>query len=219
LHEYWQRQTQVENAYIEQWRAERIAKQRRDMDRWRTSICTIAMHTKKQLNDLREREARLLERMRLRDIKDTKRALENKMMLDVMQIDSRKWPTLADINTKVNENVVLPQTILNYGEYQQKLQNLAFYAEQGDHEAMQKLLDKEEVMEKKNVFLQPIFRDIKSAIRFMTHTDEYKLIKEYLDHRTTLLNQYAGDFADSLRCQEGLHLLQQEYAKLLKRQR
>ncbi len=51
------------------------------------------------------------------------------MMLDVMQIDSRKWPTLADLNTKVNENVVLPQTILNYGEYQKKLQNLAFYAE------------------------------------------------------------------------------------------
>jgi hypothetical protein len=52
---------------------------------------------------------------------------------------------------------------------------------------MQKLLDKEEVMEKKNVFLQPIFRDIKSAIRFMTNTEEYKLIKEYLDHRNTLL--------------------------------
>lgn len=67
--------------------------------------------------------------MRFRDISDTKKALENKMMLDVMQIDSRKWPTLADLNTKVNENVVLPQTILNYGEYQKKLQNLAFYAE------------------------------------------------------------------------------------------
>jgi hypothetical protein len=66
--------------------------------------------------------------------------------------------------------VVLPQTILNYGEYQNKLQNLAFYAEQGDHESMQKLLDKEEVIEQKNAILQPLFRDIKSAIKFMTYT-------------------------------------------------
>jgi hypothetical protein len=52
---------------------------------------------------------------------------------------------------------------------------------------MQKLLDKEDVMEKKNVLLQPIFRDLKSAIRHMTYTDEFKIIKEYLDNRTTIL--------------------------------
>ena len=121
LQEYWQRQTQVENAYLERFKAERIEKQKRDMDRWRTAICKIAMHTKKQIDSLNHKEARLLERMRIRDITDTKKAIENKMMLDVMQIDSRKWPTLADLNTKVDENVVLPSTILNYGEYQKKL--------------------------------------------------------------------------------------------------
>lgn len=121
LQEYWQRQTQVENAYLERYKSERIEKQKRDMDRWRTAICKIAMHTKKQIDSLTQKEARLLERMRIRDIKDTKKAIENKMMLDVMQIDSRKWPTLADLNTKVDENVVLPSTILNYGEYQKKL--------------------------------------------------------------------------------------------------
>jgi hypothetical protein len=47
LQEYWQRQTQVENAYLERYKSERIEKQKRDMDRWRTAICKIAMHTKK----------------------------------------------------------------------------------------------------------------------------------------------------------------------------
>jgi hypothetical protein len=121
LQEYWQRQTQVENAYLERYKSERIEKQKRDMDRWRTAICKIAMHTKKQIDSLNQKESRLLERMRIRDINDTKKAIENKMMLDVMQIDSRKWPTLSDLNTKVDENVVLPSTILNYGEYQKKL--------------------------------------------------------------------------------------------------
>ena len=187
IKEYWERQTQIENAYLEKWQGERVEKQRRDLDKWRTAICNIAMHTKKQIGDLKRKEVQVLHKMRVKDLKDTKKAMDNRLMLDVMEVDSRKWPTLADLNTKVDENVVLPQTILNYGEYQNKLQNLAFYAEQGDHESMQKLLDKEEVMEKKNVLLQPLFRDLKSAIRHMTYTDEYKLIKEYLDNRTILL--------------------------------
>ena len=66
---------------------------------------------------MQSKESKLLQKMKVKDLLDTKKKMENKMMLDVMQIDSTKWPTLADLNTKVNENVVLPQTILNYGEY------------------------------------------------------------------------------------------------------
>lgn len=82
-----------------------------------------------------------------------KRSMQNKIMLDVMQIDSRRWPTLLDLNNNINGNVILPQTVLNYEEYQQKIQHLAFYAEQGDHESMQKLLNNEEIIEKKNLQL------------------------------------------------------------------
>ena len=121
LKEYWERQTQVENAYLDKFREDRMAKQKRDLDRWRTAICKISMHTKKQITDLQSKESKLLQKMKVKDLLDTKKKMENKMMLDVMQIDSTKWPTLADLNTKVNENVVLPQTILNYGEYQKKL--------------------------------------------------------------------------------------------------
>jgi hypothetical protein len=70
-----------------------------------------------------------MENMKRYDIKNTKKVMENKMMLDTMKIDSRRWPTLADINQKIDDNVILPQTILNYGEYYNKLQNLAFFAE------------------------------------------------------------------------------------------
>ena len=79
------------------------------------------MHAKRQMNELASREQKLLERMRLKDLRQAKLNMDNRLMLDVMQVDSRKWPTLADLNEKVNDNVVLPQTILNYGEYQQKL--------------------------------------------------------------------------------------------------
>jgi len=212
LKDYWEMQTQVENAYLDKWRLEKTAKQRRDLDRWRTAICNVSMHTKNQLATLARQEREQMERVKQHDLKRMKRAVETKMMLEAMELDSKRWPTLAELNQKVNENVVLPQTILNYAEYYGKLQNLAFYAEQGDHEAMQKLLDKEDVMEKKNLLLQPLFRDLKSQIRHMSHTEEFKLLKEYVDARHAVLQNFP---ADSAKGQQGLALLQAEYAKLL----
>jgi hypothetical protein len=55
---------------------------------------------------------------------------------------------------------------------------------------MQKLLDKEEVIEKKNLFLQPLFRDLKSIIRHMTYTDEYRVLKEYVSNRNIIFANY-----------------------------
>ncbi len=46
--------------------------------------------------------------MTKKDLYDTKKAMERRIMLNVMQIESRKWPTLFDLNQKVDENVVLP---------------------------------------------------------------------------------------------------------------
>jgi predicted nuclease with TOPRIM domain len=73
-------------------------------------------------------------------------------------------------------------------------------------------------MEKKNALLQPIFRDLKSAIRFMTFTDEYKAIKDFLDNRTLLLQEFGGQ-SDSAACKEALGLLEREYARLIAKQR
>jgi len=82
--EFWERQTQVENAYLERFQTERAAKQRRDLDKWRTAICNISMHTKKQIKDLQSKESAMLEKMRHLDLKKTKKAMDNKLMLDVM---------------------------------------------------------------------------------------------------------------------------------------
>ena len=62
-----------------------------------------------------------MRKMREADIEDGKRRLENRYKLDAMQIDSRRWPKLSDLDNTVSTNVMLPQTILNFGEYQLKL--------------------------------------------------------------------------------------------------
>jgi uncharacterized protein YjbK len=51
------------------------------------------------------------------------------------------------------------------------------YAEQGDHKAMQGVLDNQTAIEKKNLLLQPLFRDIKSQISHMSKSVK-SLLKE-----------------------------------------
>ena len=142
--------------------------------------------------------------------------MENRYMLDALTIESRRWPKLGELDKTISTNIILPQTILNYGEYQNKLQRLAFYAEQGDNEAMQSILDKEEFITKKNNLLQPIYRDLKSAISSMTFTPEYKLMREYIRNRALILNALPEN---SEKAQKGLSELKLNYAKLLKNQK
>lgn len=97
-----------------------------------------------------------------------------------------------------------------------KLQRLAFFAEQGDNEAMQRILDKEEVIQKKNTFLQPLYRDLKSTIKHMTYTEEYKTLREYIRNRTLILNALPEG---SQKAKEGLDALRNEYARLLQNQK
>ena len=126
-------------------------KQRNDMDRWRTSICTIAKNTKDHLDHLKKKETRTLENMRMADIKNLRKQINDKMMLRGLEMEANKnWATMANLNSKIEADVVIPQTILNYTEYHQKLQRLAMFAEMGDTESMQNVLDNQLVFEKKN---------------------------------------------------------------------
>ena len=54
--EYWERQTEIENEWIEDYRERRKDKEERDLRRFRTSIVKIAMHTHNHVEDLKQRE-------------------------------------------------------------------------------------------------------------------------------------------------------------------
>ena len=79
---YWDLQTQIENKHIDDFRTERMRKERDDMHRHRTSICTISGVTKEKLNYLSKREDRLMETMRVTDIRRSREKMDKKIMLD-----------------------------------------------------------------------------------------------------------------------------------------
>jgi len=99
------------------------------MDRWRSHICTTSLSTKNKIKYLEKKAEKTLENMRMQDIKNTRMKLENRNLLEAMERETKRWPSLDNLDKTVTENFILPHTILNFGEYQKKLQQLAMYAE------------------------------------------------------------------------------------------
>jgi hypothetical protein len=81
---------------------------------------------------------------------------------------------------------------------------------------MQKILDKDDSIAKKNSFLQPLYRDLKTTIKHMSFSEEYKLMRQYIRNRALILNALPEG---SSKANEGLSALQSQYALLLRNQR
>ena len=78
----------------------------------------MAKNAQDHIKYLEKREERTLENMKMKDIKNMRKSLQNKMMLDTMDMDAEKnWPTMANLHDKIDADVVIPQTILNYKDY------------------------------------------------------------------------------------------------------
>ena len=93
----------------------------------------MAKNAQDHIKHLEKKEAKTLENMRMKDIKNMRKSIGNKMMLDNMDMDAEKnWPTMANLQDKIDADVIIPQNVLNYQEYQNKLQRLAMFAEMGN---------------------------------------------------------------------------------------
>lgn len=61
-----------------------------------------------------------------------------------------------------------------------------------------------------------MYRDLKSFIRHMTYTNEFKLMREYISNRNKILEALPKD---STKAKDALEQLKIHYAKLVKNQR
>jgi hypothetical protein len=120
---------------------------KRDLDRERTSIIKIAKHTKNQIDHLKSRAIRQAEIDKWKAIQDMQKLRERQMYLQAIQID--------------HSPPAPPPAILDYGLYYQRLQNIAFLSVHGRYEEVEKALKNQEVVDEKNVYLKPIYRNLR----------------------------------------------------------
>ena len=71
--------------------------------------------------------------MRLKDIENMRRNISNQIKLDALEMEQEKrWPKLGNLDNTIDLDYIFPQHVLNFTEYQQKLQKLALLADTGD---------------------------------------------------------------------------------------
>lgn len=215
LEEFWDTQTQGENLWIHDYKRDTHNQNLINLNNQRTKIARSAWNTRKQMDYLEKRKSNVLEKMRLHDIKLMSRDTTKRLMLDSMELYSKRdWPTLATLDMNIDTSKIIPQTIMRNQEYHDKLQRLAMYADMGDYKKMQEVLDNKQIMTRKNVMLQPLYRDLKSQIRFMSYTPEFQLIQEYLQSRKLLAEQMQSK--GKTESDAALNKLQTHYADLLR---
>ena len=164
---------------------------------------------------LDRKEKKLLKTMQLKDIANITKNISNSIMLDALELEQEKrWPKLGNLDKKIDLDLIFPQNVLNFSEYQAKIQKLALLAEAGDTDGMQALLDNKSIIDKKNKLLQPIFRDVKSQIKHMTHTPEFELMREYLSMREQIVTSGEGA-GDNTATARKLNKLRAYYGVLL----
>lgn len=138
---------------------------RRRLTRERNSIIKVAMHTKNMMHNLIKKDIENKEKQKWHNIEDMKKLRERQMYLNALQID--------------HSAPVPPPTIIDHGQYYERLQNLAFLSQQGLYEEVEKSLNNKEVVDEKNHYLQPLYRTLRHCIRFITKTEEASLITKY----------------------------------------
>ena len=69
----------------------------------------MAKNAQDHVKYLEKKEERTLEKMRMTDIKNMRKSINNKMMLDSMDMDAEKnWPTMANLQDKIDADVIIP---------------------------------------------------------------------------------------------------------------
>ena len=72
-----------------------------------------------------------------------------------------------------------PPTVLDHGLYYERLQNLAFLSMHGKYKEVENVLNNKEIVDEKNIYLQPLFRQLKAWIRYISKTEEAEITKKF----------------------------------------
>jgi len=110
-------QIKAEEKWMKDYAAEQGEKWIRDMDKWRTSVCRIAMHTKRTIDYMMERDRRLAHTHKLANARRAQESFERRLMLDAMEMESKYWPADAKDTEEALKKASFPASFIDDEEY------------------------------------------------------------------------------------------------------
>jgi len=178
--------TKAEEKWLEEYTKDQEEKWVRDMDKWRTSVCKIAMHTKRHLDFLKQKDEKSQEMTKLLSAEHAQKSYEKRLMLDAMELESSQW-VKAKNEEEMLSQAIFPEAILDKGNYADYTRNVADMMDAGKFEELTEYLNTRDDLDLKNQFLQPLYRNIKVLVRDLTYTEEAKLFLDYTKLRDKII--------------------------------
>lgn len=107
----------AEENWMKDYTEEQNQKWIREMDKWRTSVCRIAMHTKRTIDYMQNRDKHLRHVHKVMGAKRAQESFERRLMLDAMEIESKYWPS-NDTPAEILEKGSFPASFIENEEYE-----------------------------------------------------------------------------------------------------
>jgi len=179
IKEYWARQTQVENEYIEKWNKMQEEKAKRDAIELRATVVRISAGTQHTINEKKKNEEKRMANLQKHLLNEELKRNNRAQILKMLNFDSKTWFTLDNIEQKMVDKVLIPENVYNETSYYHNLQELAILYETADFKGMEQVLNDSLHVRSKNAKLGPLYTELVSVIKDITFDEAAQYIEDY----------------------------------------
>jgi hypothetical protein len=185
--EFWEIQTEVENEWLTSYNKALMKKYYRRQTKHRDSVIKISQRTQELID---ERAEKIKQKENLRksiESENWKDVLRKKELMDILNIESKKWITLDNYKERVTETLIIPEN-LDHSSYYTHLRDLSVIA------GLEKIVPSAEDFNNrdetnaKNSLLVPAFSDVRSYIKRISYSPLQPLVEDYHASKSRLYN-------------------------------
>jgi hypothetical protein len=205
ISEYWERQTKVENEYIEKWNKLQQEKHHRDQMNLRASVVRVAAGTAHHIKERTENEAKKISNIHKYELDQEAKKANRMKILQMLNFDSKTWYTQENIEQKMVSEVLIPDFVYDQTAYYLHLQELAILSERADFQGMEGAMNEAEFIRQKNTKILPLYSELVSLIKQITYDQEaqyledYSYLKDVIENDKELTSQYKEEKVNKLK--------------------
>jgi len=212
ISEYWERQTKVENEYIEKWNKLQQQKGARDLMNLRASVVKVAAGTQNHIKERTQNEAKKIANIQKYELDQAARKANRMKMLQMLNFDSKTWYTAENIEQKMVSEVLIPDFVYDQTAYYLQLQELAILYERADYQGMEGAMNEAEFIREKNTKILPLYSELVSLIKKITYDQEAQYLEDYSYLKDVVENNEELTIAGK---EEKINKLQSSYKQLI----
>ncbi|KRX02102.1 hypothetical protein PPERSA_06297 [Pseudocohnilembus persalinus] len=212
--EHFERQTILENDFIEKYNEQQLQKQRNNEIKYRTSICKISNATQQRINLIKDKSVKKQSNLKKYLLEQQVNEINRRKIVQMLNEESKNWYNEENLD-QLKDNTLIPNFIYDETDYYLKLNEEALLYSVGDFDGLEELQSENKYIKYKNKLLMPIYQEIVSLVKHMKNTKLSKLDKEY-QVALSIINKQFSEFNQQEEKQKQIEKLEKSFAVLKK---